>query len=56
MNLAPYRKFVVAIVAAGVTLAHAFGVANADEVSKEIVAVFDALCAIGVYWVPNEPQ
>lgn len=56
MNLAPYRKFVVAFVAAAVTIANAFGVVGADEISQEVIAVFDALCAIGVYWVPNEPQ
>lgn len=56
MNLAPYRKFVIAIAAAAVTLAQAFGIANAEEISKEAIAVFDAIAAIGVYAVPNEPQ
>ena len=56
MNLAPYRKFVIAFVAAAVTVAHAFGFVEADEISKQVVAVFDALCAIGVYWVPNQPR
>ena len=56
MNLAPYRKFVIAFLAAGVTIAQAFGIANVDEISKEAIAVFDAIAAIGVYAVPNEPQ
>jgi hypothetical protein len=55
MNLAPYRKFVIALCAAAVTIAHAYGFANAEEVSKEVIAVFDAVAAIGVYLVPNEP-
>jgi hypothetical protein len=55
MNLAPYRKFVIAFAAAAVTIAQAFGVANADEISKQVVAVFDAVAAIGIYAVPNEP-
>ena len=55
MVLAPYRKFVIAFLAAAVTIAHAFGVANADEISKQVISVFDAICAIGVYLVPNEP-
>lgn len=55
MNLAPYRKFAVAFVAAAVTIAHAFGIANADEISKQVIAVFDAVAAIGVYVVPNAP-
>lgn len=54
MNTSKYRKFVIAAVAAGVTLANAFGVANAEEISKEVVAVFDALAAIFVYVVPND--
>jgi hypothetical protein len=52
-NLASKRKFVVAALAAAVTLAHAFGVANADDISKQVIAVFDAVCAIGVYLTPN---
>ena len=55
MNLAPYRKFVIAFLGAAVTIAHAFGVANADEISEQAIGVFDALAAIGVYFVPNEP-
>ena len=55
MNLAPYRKFVIAFCAAAVTIAHAFGIANADEISKQVIGVFDAVAAIGVYLVPNEP-
>jgi hypothetical protein len=55
MNFAPYRKFVIAFVAAAVTIAHAFGIAEADEISKQVIAVFDAVAAIGVYLVPNEP-
>lgn len=55
MNLAPYRKFVIAFAAAAVTIAQAFGVANADAISQEAIAVFDAIAAIGVYAVPNEP-
>lgn len=55
MNLARYRKFVVAFAGAAVTIAHAFGVANADEISQQAIGIFDALCAIGVYVVPNDP-
>lgn len=53
MNIAPYRKFVVAFVAAAVTVAHAFGIVGADDISKEVIAVFDAVAAILVYAVPN---
>lgn len=56
MNLAPYRKFVLAFIAAAVTIAHAFGIASADDISKQVIAVFDAVAAIGVYVVPNAPQ
>lgn len=54
--MAKYRKFFVAFVGAAVTIAHAFGVAEADEVSKKVIAIFDLVVALGVYWVPNEPS
>lgn len=54
MNLAPYRKFVVAIVAAAVTVANAFGFPVVEEASEEFIAVFDAIAALLVYAVPNE--
>lgn len=54
MNLAPYRKFVVAIVAAAVTVANAFGFPVVEDASDEIVALFDALAAVAVFAVPNQ--
>lgn len=56
MNIAPYRKFVIAAVAAAVTLANAFGVPVVEEVSDEIIGVFDAIAAVLVYTVPNVPE
>lgn len=53
MDIRPYRKFAVAIVAAAVTVANAFGVPGAEDISKEVIAVFDAVAAILVYVVPN---
>ena len=53
MNLAPYRKAVIAVVAALVTVGQAFGWPVTDELGKEVVAVFDAVAAVLVYWVPN---
>jgi hypothetical protein len=54
LNLAPYRKFVIAICAAAVTIAHAFGLAVAEEISSEVIGIFDGLAAILIYAVPNE--
>lgn len=53
MNIAPYRKAFIAVVAAAVTVAQAFGVPVAEDLSTEVVAVFDAVAAILVYVVPN---
>lgn len=53
MNLSPYRKAVVAVIAAAVTVAQAFGVPVADGLSDNIVAVFDAVAAALVYAIPN---
>lgn len=54
MNIAPYRKAFVAVVAAGVTVAQAFGLPVAEDLSTELVAVFDAVAAVLVYVVPNQ--
>lgn len=54
MNLKPYRKAVVAVVAAAVTVAHAFGVPVAESLPDKVVALFDAVAAFLVYFVPNE--
>lgn len=56
MDIRPYRKFVIAAVAAAVTLANAFGVPVVAEVSEELIAVFDAVAAVLIYTVPNEPS
>jgi len=53
MNIAPYRKAFIAVVAAGVTVAQAFGIPVAEDLSTEVVAVFDSLAALLVYAVPN---
>lgn len=55
MDISPYRKFVVAAVAAAVTLANAFGLPVVEEASDEVIGVFDALAALLVYVVPNDP-
>jgi hypothetical protein len=57
VDIKPYRKFVVAFVAAAVTVANAFGVPVVEEASDEAIAVFDALAALLVFAVPNaDPQ
>jgi predicted MFS family arabinose efflux permease len=53
MNIAPYRKAFIAVVAAGITVAQAFGVPVADGLSDNATAVFDAVAAILIYAVPN---
>ena len=53
MNIAKYRKAFIAVIGAGITVAHAFGAPVADDLSKELVAVFDAVAAVLVYVVPN---
>lgn len=52
-KLPEYRKGVIAVVAAFVTVAHAFGFPVADDLSTEIVAVFDSVAAILLILVPN---
>ncbi len=47
------RKALIATVAAVVSICHAFGVPIADDVSQEAVGIFDALCALLVFVVPN---
>lgn len=54
MNLAPYRKAVIAVIAAAVTVLAAFDVSVAEDLSDKLVGVFDALAAILVYAVPND--
>lgn len=53
MDIRPYRKFAVALVAAAVTLANAFGVPVVEDASDELIGLFDALAAVLVYAVPN---
>ncbi len=53
MDISRYRKAFIAVVAAAVTVAQAFNVPLADELSTKAVAVFDSLAAILVYVVPN---
>lgn len=53
MNIAPYRKAFIAVVAAVVTVAHAFGVPVAEDLSTKVIALFDALAGILVYAIPN---
>lgn len=52
--LAPYRKFVVAFVAAAVTIANSFGFPVVEDASDEFIAIFDAVAAFAVYLVPND--
>lgn len=56
MDIRPYRKFVVAFIAAAVTVANAFGLPVVEDASDELVAVFDALAAFAVFTVPNSPS
>lgn len=56
MNIGQYRKFVVAIVAAAVTVGNAFGFPVVEDVSQEVIALFDVLAALVVARVPNDPQ
>lgn len=56
MNLAPYRKALVAIIGAVVTVLHAFNVPVADDIPVQVIAIYDALTALLVYAVPNEPN
>lgn len=53
MDIARYRKGVVAVVAAAVTVAQLAGVPVADSLSDSVVAVFDVIAAALVVAVPN---
>lgn len=53
MDIARYRKATIAVIAATVTVAQAFGVPVAEDLSTELVAVFDAVAAVLVYAIPN---
>lgn len=52
-DLAKYRKGVVAVVAAGVTVANLAGVPLAAGLSDGVLGVFDSLAALLVIAVPN---
>lgn len=54
MDLSRYRKAVIAVIAAIVTIAQTAGVPVAEELSDSAVAVFDAVAAFLVYLVPND--
>jgi hypothetical protein len=53
MNLAAYRKGLIAVLAAVVTIAQVAGWPLADDLSDQAVAVFDAIAAALVIIVPN---
>jgi hypothetical protein len=53
-SLPEIRKAVIAVVAAVVTVCHAFNVPVAEDLSQQAVAVFDAVAAALVFIVPNE--
>jgi hypothetical protein len=53
INIHKYRKAFIAVVAAGVTIAQAFGLPVADDLSNTAAAVFDSVAALLVYAVPN---
>lgn len=54
-RLPEYRKAVIAAVGAIVTIAAAFNVPVAGDLSQEVVGIFDALAAVLVLAVPNKP-
>ena len=54
-SIAETRKFVIAAVAAVVTAANAFGFPVAEDLSAEVVAIFDSVAAALVLIVGNEP-
>lgn len=54
MNLARYRKGVIAVTAAVVTVAAAFNIVLPADLSDNVVAVFDALSAALVIIIPND--
>lgn len=53
MDISRYRKAIIAVTAAAITVAQTFGVPLADELSDQVIAVFDAIAAALVYVVPN---
>jgi hypothetical protein len=55
MNIAPYRKFVVAAVGAALTWAIAT-YANDPDINKWLSLASAVLTALGVYQVPNESK
>lgn len=55
-SIAQTRKFVIAAVAAIVTAGNAFGFPVAEDLSQEVVAIFDAVAAVLVLVVGNEPS
>jgi predicted MFS family arabinose efflux permease len=53
-DLSAYRKGVVAVVAAGVTVAQVAGLPVAEELSDSLIAVFDSVAAALVILIPND--
>lgn len=53
MDIRRYRKGVIAVVAAFVTIAQTFGWPVAENLSDDVIATFDAIAAALVIWVPN---
>lgn len=48
-----YRKALIAALGALVTIGHAFGLPITEELSVKVVALFDAVAALLVYFIPN---
>lgn len=54
IDLAQYRKGVVAVLAAAVTVANLVGLPVVDGLSDAVLGVFDAVAAALVVIVPND--
>ena len=54
MDISRYRKGVIAVAAAVVTVAEALGLPVAEDLSQTAVAVFDSIAAVLVILVPND--
>jgi hypothetical protein len=54
VDISRYRKGVIAVLAAVVTVAQVAGFPLADDLSDKAIAVFDSLAAILVILVPND--
>lgn len=54
MDLAKYRKGVVAVVGLIVTVALALGKPLPEGTNEAVLSIFDAICVGALIWIPNK--